>query len=77
LTKRFGAIAPLQLDLKMIWRNKRPKTTIWMSLIILFYGLIVYINPAYKDTPVFLCVCWNFNGSIYVELWAICSCLGQ
>jgi hypothetical protein len=45
----------LQLDLKMIWRNKRPKTTIWMSLIILFYGLIVYINPAYKDTPVFLC----------------------
>jgi hypothetical protein len=26
-TKRFGAIAPLQLDLKMIWRNKRPKTT--------------------------------------------------
>jgi hypothetical protein len=24
-----------------------------MSLIILFYGLIVYINPAYKDTPVF------------------------
>jgi hypothetical protein len=53
-TKRFGAIAPfLQLDLKMIWRNKRPKTTIWMSLIILFYGFIVYINPAYKDTPVF------------------------
>jgi hypothetical protein len=29
-TKRFGAIF-LQLDLKMIWRNKRPKTTIWMS----------------------------------------------
>jgi hypothetical protein len=28
----------------MIWRNKRPKTTIWMSLIILFYGLIVYIT---------------------------------
>jgi hypothetical protein len=75
-TKRFGAIA-FTLDLKMIWRNKRPKTTIWMSLIILFYGLIVYINPAYKDTPVF-CVCWNFNDwSIYVELWAICSCLGQ
>jgi hypothetical protein len=34
----------------MIWRNKRPKTTIWMSLIILFYGLIVYIN---LNTPVF------------------------
>jgi hypothetical protein len=70
------ALLPLlQLDLKMIWRNKRPKTTIWMSLIILFYGLIVYINPAYKDTPVF-CVCWNFNDWNIAKLWAICSCLG-
>jgi hypothetical protein len=24
-----------------------------LSLIILFYGLIVYINPAYKDTSLF------------------------
>jgi hypothetical protein len=36
-----------------------------MSLIILFYGLIVYINPAYKDT-VFFCVCWNFNDWIFM-----------
>jgi hypothetical protein len=36
-----------------------------MSLIILFYGLIVYINPAYKDTPVF-CVCWNFNDWVFM-----------
>jgi hypothetical protein len=51
-TKRFGEIAPfLQLDLKMIWRNKRPKTVIWISLIFLAYGLMVYGNPHYKDTP--------------------------
>jgi hypothetical protein len=42
-----------------------------MSLIILFYGLIVYINPAYKDTPVFFCVCWNFND------WSIMLNYGQ
>lgn len=46
-TKRFGDIAPfLQLDLKLIWRNKRPKTTVWMSLIFILYGLIFYTNPA-------------------------------
>jgi hypothetical protein len=48
-----------------------------MSLIILFYGLIVYINPAYKDTPVFFVFVGILMTGIYVELWAICSCLGQ
>jgi hypothetical protein len=53
-TKRFGAIAPfLALDIKMIWRNKRPKTTIWISLIFVAYGLMIYTNPHYKDTPAF------------------------
>lgn len=53
-TKRFGSIAPfLQLDLKMIWRNKRPKTTVWISLIFLAYGLLIYTNPSYKDTSAF------------------------
>ncbi|MUH35103.1 hypothetical protein D9O36_04555 [Zobellia amurskyensis] len=41
--KRFGAIAPfLQLDLKLIWRNKRTKTQVFMSLAFGFYGLIFY-----------------------------------
>lgn len=56
-TKRFGDIAPfLALDLKMIWRNKRPKTVIWISLIFLAYGLLIYTNPHYKDTPAFFVV---------------------
>jgi hypothetical protein len=56
-TKRFGEIAPfLQLDLKMIWRNKRPKTTIWISLIFLAYGLMIYTNPHNKDIPAFFVV---------------------
>ncbi len=42
-TKRFGSIAPfLQLDLKLIWRNKRTKTQVFMSLAMIFYGLIFY-----------------------------------
>ena len=49
-TRKFGDIAPfLQLDLKLIWRNKRPKTTIWMSLLLVTYGLIFYPNDSYQD----------------------------
>lgn len=56
-TKRFGEIAPfLQLDLKLIWRNKRPRTTVWMSFLFLAYGLMIYTNPHYKDTPAFFIV---------------------
>lgn len=54
-TKNFGDIAPfMQLDLKLIWRNKRSKSTLWMLGLGLFYGLIFYPNPIYADKPVFL-----------------------
>lgn len=49
-TRRFGDIAPfLQLDLKLIWRNKRPKTTVWLALILLGYGMIFYPNDVYHE----------------------------
>ncbi|MFK8303345.1 DUF5687 family protein [Capnocytophaga stomatis] len=52
--KRFGNIAPfLQLDLKLIWRNKRTKSVFWTCLIFVFYGLIFYPNPSFKDTQYF------------------------
>ncbi|SHG59389.1 DUF5687 family protein [Flagellimonas flava] len=42
-TKRFGDMAPfLQLDLKMIWRNKRTRAQVFISLLFVFYGLIFY-----------------------------------
>ncbi|MEN8139123.1 MAG: DUF5687 family protein [Bacteroidota bacterium] len=51
----FGEIAPyIKLDLKMIWRNKRPKTLVYMSFALLFYGLIFYPNPVYQDKPTFM-----------------------
>jgi hypothetical protein len=42
-TKHFGGIAPfLQLDLRMIWRNKRTKTQVFISLAMILYGLVFY-----------------------------------
>lgn len=50
-TKRFGDIAPfLQLDLKLIWRNKRTKMQVFLSLAMILYGLIFYNMDAYGET---------------------------
>jgi len=49
-TKRFGDIAPfMQLDLKLIWRNKRTKSMAWLMVIGLLYGLFFYPQSMYKD----------------------------
>lgn len=49
-TRRFGTIAPfLQLDLKLLWRNKRPRSSIFILIIGLVYGLFFYPNPVYND----------------------------
>ena len=40
---RYGLTGELvSLDIKLIWRNKRPKTMMLYSLIIIFYGFIFY-----------------------------------
>ena len=49
-TKRFGDIAPfMQLDLKLLWRNKRPRSSIFILVIGLLYGLFFYPQPMYRD----------------------------
>ena len=49
-TRRFGDVAPfLQLDLKLLWRNKRPRSSIFIVVIGLFYGLFFYPNPTYQN----------------------------
>lgn len=48
-TRRFGTIAPfLQLDLKLLWRNKRPRSSVFILIIGLLYGLFFYPNPVYQ-----------------------------
>jgi Family of unknown function (DUF5687) len=40
---RYGITGELiALDLKLIWRNKRPRTMVLYSLIFIFYGFILY-----------------------------------
>ena len=52
-TKRFGEIAPfMQLDLKLIWRNKRPRSAVFILVLGLLYGLFFYPNPVYNDMPI-------------------------
>ncbi len=52
---RFGSIAPfLKNDVKLIWRNARPKQVMMMSFLFLFYGLIFYTQDVYKNMPAFL-----------------------
>lgn len=66
-TKRFGDIAPfLQLDLKLLWRNKRPKSSVVMLVLGLFYGLFFYPNPVYSDFPMIYSFVGVFSTGIFV-----------
>lgn len=75
--RRFGDIAPfLQLDLKLIWRNKRPRTTVWLALFFLAYGLLIYPNPEYGDIPawyvfvgIFISGVFMMNFGQFVPAW--------
>ncbi|MCC8359566.1 DUF5687 family protein [Salinimicrobium sediminilitoris] len=65
--RRFGGIAPfLQLDLKLIWRNKRPKTLIFLSLFFMAYGFIFYTNDTYQEMPAVLVFVGIFMTGIFM-----------
>lgn len=58
-TDRFGDIAPfMKLDLRLIWRNKRTKSTAMLMVIGLLYGLFFYPQPIYRDMEFM----WAFIG---------------
>jgi len=66
-TKRFGDIAPfMQLDLKLIWRNKRSKSSVWLLLLGLLYGLVFYPNPTYANMPWFFAFIGIFVTGIFL-----------
>lgn len=66
-TKNFGDIAPfLQLDLKLIWRNKRTKSSVWMLAIGLLYGLFFYPQPQYQDKTFFFIFIGIFSTGIFL-----------
>ncbi len=52
---RFGSVAVfLKNDVKLIYRNARPRQVMMMSFLFLFYGLIFYTQETYKNMPAFL-----------------------
>lgn len=64
---RFGSLAPfIKLDMKMILRNKRPRATVIMSVLLLAYGLIFYTNKTYNDLPAFLVFVGVFMTGIFM-----------
>ncbi len=59
LFSRFGQIGELmQLEMKMIWRNKRSRGFVYMSAVFLLFPFILFVDPkAYGDsTTLILCV---------------------
>src|SRR5690606_19655059 len=35
----------MDTELKLIWRNKRPRSVLLMTTLFLFYGLLIFTNP--------------------------------
>lgn len=66
-TKNFGDIAPfMQLDLKLLWRNKRTKSSVWMLALGLLYGLFFYPQPMYQNMPWFFAFIGIFVTGIFL-----------
>lgn len=66
-TRKFGSLAPfLQLDLRLIWRNKRTKTQVFISLLMVFYGLIFYSIGDYSNTSAMIMFVGIFMTGIFL-----------
>ena len=50
--ERFGKIGELiSLEIKLVMRHKRTKSTLYTALLFLLYGLLFYPNPMYNENP--------------------------
>jgi len=66
-TRRFGDLAPfMQLDLKLIMRNKRTKSTLFIMVIGLLYGLFFYPQPMYADKEFLFAFIGIFSTGIFL-----------
>jgi hypothetical protein len=67
LLNRFGKVGDLAaLELKLIFRNKRPKSTVMKGLLFIFYGLIFYTNPQVASNPMGLVFCPLFMMGAFI-----------
>lgn len=58
---QYGVLGTfLKNDIKLIKRNKRSKTTVWMSVFFLFYGLIFFTQDIYNNMAFIKVFCGIF-----------------
>lgn len=64
--KTFGQIGEMMsLDLKLIWRNKRTKSIVYMTPLFILYGFFFYPNPQFKDLLSFkIFIGWFITGGM-------------
>ncbi len=66
-TDKFGDIAPfIKNDLRLMMRNKRTKSSLWMLLMGLLYGLVFYTQPIYADIEVIFVLVGIFSTGIFL-----------
>ena len=67
--KRFGHKGELMAaEIKLILRHKRPRSTVLLSALFLFYGLIFYPNPEYADMEfIFVFVGVFITGIFFIQ----------
>jgi len=58
----------IALELKLIWRNKRPRSLAMMTFLMLFYGLLVYKNQHGQPPPEFIFI---LGGILLVGMFSI------
>ncbi|MDB5013118.1 MAG: hypothetical protein JWQ25_1320 [Daejeonella sp.] len=64
---RFGELGDLVAnELKLIFRNKRPKSALIMSFLFMFYGLIFYRNPEFANGYAAAIFCGMFMTGIFI-----------
>lgn len=73
--ERFGKIGEIiTLEMKLVLRHKRTKKTLYMGLLLLFYGLIFYPNETYTNSPgllLFVAIFVTGIGMILFGQWII------
>ena len=73
--ERYGKIGEIiSLEIKLVLRHKRTKSTLYTSIFFLFYGLIFYTNPMYAEKSawlLFVAVFVTGTGMLMFGQWII------
>ena len=73
--ERFGKIGEIiSLEIKLVLRHKRTKSTLFTALFFLLYGLIFYPNPIYNENPgwlLFVAIFVTGTGMLMFGQWII------